>query len=126
MQFISKKYKALRIVLDPKGYQAVEGRRVTVGLNRLYPTGKSIEFQNGLYDTNDPKIIKLLKNHPDYGSSFFSDELGESANQATDEAIAKENEKKAMAEKAGSICPDCGKKFANAELLDAHAKTHEK
>lgn len=122
--FFSRKYKELRVVLDPKTYKVEAGVRMATGLTGKFPIGRSVQFQDGMYTTSDPAEIKALKEHESYGLGFYSDEPGEAA-EPTDEALRKENEKKELAEAARSTCPECGKKFANEMGVVAHMKVHK-
>lgn len=110
MQFISRKYKQLRVVLDPKAAKEVEGRRMMVGLKGDFPIGKTVEFQNGVFVTDDPKVIKLLKSHDDYGVDFYALETDKKtgkpvAAKPSDEALRKLNEKKGLAQEVADTNP---------------------
>ena len=121
--FISRKYKELRVVLDPKWAKEVEQRRVMTGLHGHFPAGKTVEFHDGVYVTSNEKEIELLKNHQSYGMSFYSSEDG--ADTPTDEALRHMNEKKTVAEEIASQCPECGKKFGSEAAVRAHMKVHK-
>lgn len=121
--FIAKKYKQLRVVLDPRISESVGGIRVMKGMTGQFPQGKTVEFNEGEYSTSDEAIIEALKAHPSYGMSFYSDEPGE-AITPTDEAVALENEKKEVAEELASQCPKCGEQFKNAAALTGHMRVH--
>lgn len=120
MQFISKKYSNLTVVLDPRTYVIEGGRRMMTSLNDQFKNGRRIEFKNNLYETKDPEEIKALKEHAQYGIAFFAD--GEKAELKT-EGLRALNEKKEMAQEAGSICPWCGDKFKNEQGLEIHQRT---
>lgn len=61
-KYISK-YLQLRIVRKPSYTKEVEGRLVVV-------PGKSIQFVDGVYETEDEEEIKFLENYPNFGSTF--------------------------------------------------------
>lgn len=109
MQFISRKYKQLRIVLDPKAHREVEGRRMMVGLNGQFPIGKVIEFQEGKYETKDPIVIEALKSHEAYGYDFYSLEVDDrgkpKAAKPSEKALREHNEKKALANEVADTNP---------------------
>ena len=123
--FISRKYKELNVVLDPRTYQMDAGRQTMIGLNGKFPQGMSVQFHDGVYTTSDPAIIDALRAHMSYGMGFYSNEPGEAV-QPTDEALRNENEKKQLATEAGAICPECGKKFKSDFGLQGHLKSHTK
>ena len=109
MQFLSRKYKQLRIVLDPKAHREVEGRRMMVGLMGQFPIGKVVEFQNGKYETNDQRVIEAMKAHESFGYDFYSLEVDEKgrpkAAKPSDKAIREHNEKKALANQVADTDP---------------------
>jgi len=123
MKFIARKHKGLRIVLDPRVRIKDMGRSITQSLTGQTKLGLTIEFHDGIYDTNDKEVIKALKNHPGFGLEFFNDEPVPVT--PTVEAAAAENEKKGYAEEIRSTCTECGKKFANETQLNVHMRTHE-
>ncbi len=122
MRFISKKYSALRLVLDPKTAVEVEGRRVTKGLYGS-TSGVTVEFHDNKFETEDKDLIKQLKAHRLFGVAFYSDD--KKADEPNPEGLKEENEKHELAEEAGSICPVCGEKFKNSKFLDKHMKKHD-
>lgn len=122
MIFISRKHSALRIVLDPRIRIKNMGRSTTESLTGQTQLGLSVQFRDNMFETNDPVTIKALKNHPDYGMAFRSDE--QMKVEPTAEAVATENEKKAVAEEVRSTCPTCGEKFKNEFALNGHLKSH--
>lgn len=122
--FISRKYKELNVVLDPRTYKMDAGRQTMIGLNGKFEQGMSAQFHDGVFTTSDPAVIEALKSHMSYGMSFYSNEPGEAV-QPTDEALRNENEKKGLSEAARSTCDKCGKKFANEMGLMAHMRVHK-
>lgn len=126
MRFISRKGASLRLVIDPRIRKSVEGRVLIGSLRDKFPAGLTVEFVNGIYETEDKAIIKELKNHSEFGYRFYSDEEGV-AEKPTEEAKKTEKEKKELAEKIRSNCPveGCGQKFANEQLLEVHMREHE-
>src|SRR6266498_4345279 len=101
VQFLSRKYRSLRIVLDPKAYKEVQGRRMMTSINGYYPQGKTVEFQNGMFETDDEKLIELLKEHPGFGADFYIPAEGA---KPKEEAVKKENAKKEAAFSAANKC----------------------
>lgn len=97
MIFVTKKYKNLRIVIDPKGTVLAEGRRIVTGLLGLSKVGLSVEFIDGHFETDDEKIIDLLKKNDDYGISFVAVEKDEEGKQI--EPTLKGSQKKKVQER---------------------------
>lgn len=124
MKFFARKHSALRLVLDPTFKHREMGRTTTESLTGKTKLGLTVEFVNGVYETDDPKIIRILKEHDGYGLAFYSDEAGEVATP-TVAAVAAQNEKKAYAEDLASTCPECGNKFGTVGVLNSHMKVHK-
>jgi len=116
MKFISKKYKALQLVLQPttKRY---------VGLKWQIVPGTRVVFENGVYETEDKEIIEALKSHRLYGVQFYTDEP--KADEPNREGAKEENAKKAVAEEIASVCPVCGFEAKSEFGLRAHMRKHE-
>jgi len=121
MKFVSTKYRQLRVVLDPKSQMEIQGKRVTKGLYDLFPNGKTVEFNDGEYETKDKAIINALKSSSGYAVDFVTDER--EADQPNDEALLKKNEKKEFANEIASVCPKCGAKYRKPIELEAHMKS---
>lgn len=115
MKFISKKYKELRIVIKPMS-------KVMVGLKPQIVPGITVEFHNGLYETNNSEVIEALREHVGYGIQFFAES---GVDQPSDESLRIENEKKAFVEELGSVCPLCGFQAKNNNTLKFHMKKHK-
>lgn len=124
MKFIARKHKNLRIVLDPQVRFKQMGRTFTQSLTGDTKLGLTVQFANGIFETKDKETIKALKGHSGYGIQFFSDEAGEAVSPSV-EAVAAENEKKAVAEEVRSTCPECGEKFKNETALNGHMRVHK-
>lgn len=62
-KYISK-YTNLRLVRKSSFTKEIEGQVVVV-------PGKSVQFDNGLYETNNPSEIKFLEEHPNFGDAFI-------------------------------------------------------
>ena len=126
MIFISKKHSALNVVLDAKTFQVVNGRTIMVGINGDFPIGMSVQFANNIFETNDPKIIKAMKNHPRYGITFFSEDIAEEKAtgevEVKPEAVAEVQERESISEELASQCEWCGKKCANKSGLQLHQR----
>ena len=90
MKFISTKYKALRIVLQPKT------RRFVGGQWQIVP-GTTVEFVNSVYETEDEGIIRALKRHRYYGFLIHSDEPVK--DEPNPEGIKEINAKKEISKK---------------------------
>jgi len=58
------KYFSLRIVMKPSYNTEVGGRVVT-------HTGESVRFEEGVFKTDDPKLIEALEARPEFGSAFI-------------------------------------------------------
>ena len=103
MQFISRKYKRLRVVLDPISFREVAGKRILIGLNGDFKLGYSAKFEDGKFETKDPAIIKALKSNPGYGFEYSALEANPII---TKEAEKTKAEKKLAAEEAANTNPD--------------------
>lgn len=125
MQFIAKKHSSLRIILDPRIRIKDMGRTRTESLTGLTKLGLTVEFHDGLFETNDPKIIKALREADGYGISYIAADPNET-NEPSVEGVKALNEKKAYAEEIASTCPKCGNKFKTEFALNGHMKTHNK
>ena len=125
MNFIARKYKELRLTVDPRIRIRDQGRSITKSLTGETQLGLTIEFHNGLFETKDPTIIAILKNHPRYGLDYISDERSKDANIPGVEAVAEMNEKKAVAEELRSTCTVCGAKFKTEFALQGHMRKHD-
>lgn len=113
MQFISRKYKNLRIVLDQKAHKEVDGRRMMVGLNNQFPIGKTVEFNEGTFQTDDPKVIAALKADEGFGYEFYALETDKKTGEVVapkpkDAALRKANEKKVIAQEVADTNPEAG------------------
>lgn len=76
--FISR-YRELRLVVKSAYSNQVDGRIVT------YP-GKSIQFRDGVFETENPEEIKFLEGHKNFGNIFIRVEAGtKEAKQIRDE-----------------------------------------
>ncbi len=62
-QYISK-YLALKLIDKASYSKEVDGKVVVV-------PGKSIQFNEGTYETDDPNEIKFLDSHPNCGTVFI-------------------------------------------------------
>ncbi len=125
MKFIAKRGANLRLIIAPRGRMEVDGRLISTSLNPDFPAGLTVEFQNGIYETQDKAVIKALKAHKDFGMRFFTDEAGE-AETPSNEALKAENEAAEYKEELRSTCPECGKKFKNEAGLEIHMRSHNK
>lgn len=121
MQFFTRKYKNLRLVVEPRSTIVIEGVPIIKGLNNRFPLGLTVEFIDGQYKTNDPEIIKAIKKHPNYGTHFYAEDYN--PEDRNEEGALADEEKKSAAERVGSQCPFCAEKFANKGLLAMHVKS---
>lgn len=127
MRFIARKYSNLIVVLDPAATVIEGGQRVLKGLNNQFPVGARAEFNEGMFETNDPKIIKAMKASKSYGVHFYSEDVkGADEDLADGNELAKVEEKKEYADKLASTCEWCGDKFENSGLLAIHQKKCKK
>lgn len=124
MKFIARKHKGLRIVLDPRIRIKNMGRSTTQSLTGDTQLGLTVEFVDGIFETDDKKTIEFLQNHPAYGYDFISDEKKKFV--PTVQAAREANEKAEFAEQLRSKCPECGKEFANETALNGHMRVHNK
>lgn len=114
MKFLSTKYKELIVTVDPKSFVIDGGQKVTKGLLGLYPTGLSIYFTKGEFDTKslrmsfgeEQKLIKILKNHPSYGVSFVAEDIAKEENELTPEQKQAKADKEIAAAKAADTNHD--------------------
>lgn len=108
------KIKELRIILEPSRKREVNGE--------VYRTpGHTVEFQNGMFETNDTKVIERLKNVKGYGRLFVSDS---DDNAPSKETIKEQNEKQEAANGIGFTCRKCGFKAKNEFGLQSHMRSH--
>ena len=121
MQFFTRKYRNMRVVVEPRSTVVIEGVPIIKGLNNKFPLGLAVEFKDGLYKTNDPAIIKALKAHVNYGVHFFAEDI--KPGEQNEEGAQMEQDKREGVEGATSKCQFCGEKFANKGLLGIHIKT---
>lgn len=70
MMFLSR-VKELRLVVKPKWVEKDPLTGVVV-----HP-GKTIEFVDGRFETNDPELVAHIKTRPEYGSKITSVEPGD-------------------------------------------------
>lgn len=113
----------MQIVIAPRGRVEVEGRLVATSLDKRFPQGLTVQFERGLYETDDPEIIEALKASHSYGVYFFSDEA--TPDTPNREAAHDENAKKEFSEELRSQCSECGRKFKREQDLKIHMRTHE-
>ena len=73
-QFISK-YREFKVLVKASKSKEVNGNLEVV-------PGKSINFENGFYSTEDPVEIKFLENHPEFGKSVYRIKENENARVA--------------------------------------------
>lgn len=66
MKFVSK-YPNIKYIMKPTGLQVINGIPVLTA-------GKSIQFENGEYNTTDKEEIAFLKKKADFGITLFADE----------------------------------------------------
>ena len=116
MMFISK-YANYRIVLKSMRYKEVEG-------TKFLTEGLTIEFMNGMYETNDESIINQLKAAKQYGIDYWTN--SKEKDEPSREAIKEVNEEKEYIEPNASVCTECGAHFKNAFALQGHMKVHKK
>lgn len=116
MQFISK-YENLRLVIQPKRWKEVDG-------SKFLTDGITVEFRNGVFDTEDKELITSLKGCRSFGQDFWS---AEGEKDELPVAAAKDiNDIKEFKEKTESQCEICGKKFDNKQKLAGHMLSHKK
>lgn len=97
MIFVSK-YKEHRLVLVPSRYLVdAYGRRT-------FEAGITALFHNNQFETNDPKIIDLIKKNEWYGVDFRA--VGDNT-PASDESIKKVAMENESAENTLTGCPYC-------------------
>lgn len=118
MLFISRKYKNLRIVTSPTRKMVVDSQLVTM-------PGKTIEFSDYKFETNDTEVIEALKKSKSYGVWFYPAD-GESVITPNPDGAREEKSRQEAAEEIGSICPDCGFKAKTAQGLEMHMRVHNK
>lgn len=124
MQFVSLKYKNLSVVLEQRIFKEVNGRAVVQGINGEFPNGMTIQFDNGVYDTNDKQVIDAIKNHPHYGRDFVAGADDAEPAELSTQAVREKNEKAEVVNELQSQCPVCGKEFASQQALAAHSRVH--
>lgn len=127
MRFIARKYSNLIVTLDPAGTVIEGGQRVMKGLKGEFMTGMRAEFHDGVFETDDERIIDAMQRSKSFGVHFYAESIkGADEDLADDVELAKEQEKKDYADKLASKCEFCGKEFPNTGLLSAHHKKCKK
>lgn len=71
------KYLQLKLIDKAAYTKEVDGRIVVT-------PGKSIQFTDGVYETEDPQEIKFLESHPNFGSVFIKVEEDDLQKARTD------------------------------------------
>jgi len=61
MNTFNSKFSQLQLVMKPGGWQIDSAGRRTILPGRL------IQFQDGIYNTQDPEEIAFLRQHPAFG-----------------------------------------------------------
>ena len=111
MKFLSKTF-GLRVILKPSYYKYYEGGR------RERVAGLDAQFNNGVFETENQEIIKLLLKHKDYGIKFFSPDVQK---RADEERLKEVKEaKKEQLEKSQTSCPYCAFNAKTASGLRLH------
>jgi len=82
--------------------------------------GKSIQFDNGTYQTDDPQEIELIKQLDTYGTEIFSGEAGEPSIPSTAAIKRKNTEQAAVPDPTG--CPKCSFKAQSKAGLLSHMR----
>lgn len=124
MNFVSTKYRQLRVVLDPKSHIEIQGKRITKGLYDKFKNGLVIEFQDGEFKTDDQRVIEALKSARGFGVDYITEGL--EVEVPSDEAVEHINAKKEVAESTRTTCQFCGKKFRKEFELNAHIEAEHK
>lgn len=113
MRFIARKYRGLRVILKPAYRQIVNGVDT-------YQSGKTVEFNNGVFETNDPELIQALKACNVYGSMFISD-----SGEAEVNVLAENTRREAVAKADPFACPYCDFVAKNEGGLRFHIRKHD-
>lgn len=112
MQFISK-YRKHLVVLVP-------ARHIYDNLGiRRYQAGKSAQFEDFRFDTEDPEMIKLLKESPWYNVDFRA--VGDNKPMAVQSRLLADEEKES-AENTLTSCPYCPFKSKTLFGIKAHMR----
>ena len=111
MIFVSTK-KSLRIILEPK-------RKMLDNTGNVFVTeGVSAQFQSGVFETDDPKTIKLMKASRMFGIYFKSEDKAEE-DERSEASHKLENQTKDVKKNALTSCPYCSFNAAtNAGLIN--------
>ena len=112
MIFISK-YKEHRVGLIPNRFIIDNYGR------RTLQKGISAQFHDNKFETNDPKVIELLKTNPWYNIDFKA--VGDNE-PAKEETIVRMEEEQKSAEDALTSCPFCPFKAKTLAGLKAHIR----
>jgi signal peptidase I len=114
--FISK-FSHYRIGLIPDRYTVDQFQR------RILVRGKSAQFEDGKFETNDKDTIKLLTESPYYGNYFWSPENKAKVTEEARNIMAKEAE---SAEATLTSCPYCSFNAKNHFGLMSHLRGKHK
>jgi len=80
------------------------------------PEVRRIEFVHGLFATEDPEQIELLRKHPGYGRYIFENQ-SVVAQQAEETKPAQQPQED---DKGPHVCPECGREFDSKRGLETH------
>jgi hypothetical protein len=112
MRFVSK-YKEHRIVLIPDRYIIDNYGR------RILKKGIAAEFNNHIFETEDPEVIKLLKESQWYGVDFRA--VGD-ATPMSEEAKEIKQKETESAQNTLTSCPYCAFNAKTYLGLKSHIK----
>lgn len=123
MKFVSQ-YKKYKLWIEP-AYHTTDnlGRR-------SYHAGICAKFENGVYETSDPKIIEALLKDPVCGSDYAPVKISEDTVPAPELASSQDNyawtkEEKPVKKAVYATCEKCGKECYGKLGYNSHMRSHK-
>ncbi len=114
MIFVSQK-KSLRVILEPKRKQLDNTGNVFVS------EGMEAQFRSGIFETDDPKVIKAMKASRFFGTYYKSEDKSEE-DERSEASIKLENQTRSVKKNTLTSCPYCSFNAATNSGLRQHVQ----
>ena len=114
VRFISPRYPYQRVILRP-------AFTTLVGMEKQFHQGISVKFHRGLYETDDPEIVTLMREafHFNTNRGWFEDTNYETAAEISARLKAQKE-----AVKYNFYCKVCRKGFDTSKAMMAHMRSN--